>query len=173
MRAQRSPGLSSVGGGSERRCQFFHPISHRTPHYRTGKDSVCLLVAIKKRLNFQTQRDRKIQGKIDGNSLGNRCSIRLTHRFAHDNCSIIASRDPAVNRCDLLPRAKFAICCPRCCPNNFFPLGANRFSDLSGSTVSRIVHHNKIDSPMSALGHKRTLRRVRVNVRFTPKSGHC
>jgi hypothetical protein len=29
-----------------------------------GKDSIRLLAAIKKRLNFQTQRDRKIQGKI-------------------------------------------------------------------------------------------------------------
>jgi hypothetical protein len=37
-----------------------------------GKDSIRLLAAIKKRLNFQTQRDRKIQGKINSNSLGNR-----------------------------------------------------------------------------------------------------
>jgi cytochrome c551/c552 len=37
-----------------------------------GKDSIRLLVAIKKRLNFQTQRDKKIQDSIDGNSLGNR-----------------------------------------------------------------------------------------------------
>jgi hypothetical protein len=56
-----------------------HPISHRTPEYGTGKDSIRLLVAINKRLNFQTQRDRKIQGKIDGNSLGNRCSILLSY----------------------------------------------------------------------------------------------
>jgi len=39
-----------------------------------GKDSIRLLAAIKKRLNFQTQRDRKIQGKINSNSLGNRYS---------------------------------------------------------------------------------------------------
>ena len=52
--------------------QFSHPISHRTPEYRMGKDSIRLLAAIKKRLNFQTQRDRKIQGKINSNSLGNR-----------------------------------------------------------------------------------------------------
>jgi len=37
-----------------------------------GKDSIRLLAAIKKCLNFQTQRDRKIQGKINSNSLGNR-----------------------------------------------------------------------------------------------------
>jgi hypothetical protein len=59
--------------------QIFHPISHRTPEYRMGKDSIRLLAAIKKRLNFQTQRDRKIQGKINSNSLGNRCSIRLSY----------------------------------------------------------------------------------------------
>ena len=52
--------------------QISHPISHRTPEYRMGKDSIRLLAAIKKRLNFQTQRDRKIQGKINSNSLGNR-----------------------------------------------------------------------------------------------------
>ena len=56
----------------EAQCQFSHPISHRTPHYGMGKDSIRLLVAIEKRLNFQTQRDRKIQDGIDGNSLGNR-----------------------------------------------------------------------------------------------------
>jgi len=39
-----------------------------------------LLAAIKKRLNFQTQRDKQIQDSIDGNSLGNRCSIRLSAR---------------------------------------------------------------------------------------------
>jgi hypothetical protein len=44
-----------------------------------GKDSIHLLVAIEKRLNFQTQRDSKIQDEIDGNSLGNRCSIRLSY----------------------------------------------------------------------------------------------
>jgi hypothetical protein len=37
-----------------------------------GKDSIRLLAAIKKRLNFQTQRDSKIRAGIDGNSLGNR-----------------------------------------------------------------------------------------------------
>ena len=57
--------------------QISHPISHRTPEYRMGKDSIRLLAAIKKRLNFQTQRDRKIQGKINSNSLGNR---RLSYR---------------------------------------------------------------------------------------------
>jgi len=59
--------------------QFSHPISHRTPHYRMGKDSIRLLVAIDKCLNFRAQRDRKIQDRIDGNSLGNRCSIRLSY----------------------------------------------------------------------------------------------
>jgi hypothetical protein len=37
-----------------------------------GKDSIRLLVAINKRLNFLTQHDRKIQDGIDSNSLGNR-----------------------------------------------------------------------------------------------------
>jgi hypothetical protein len=36
-----------------------------------GRDSIGLLVAIEKRPNFLTQRDRKIQDSIDGNSLGN------------------------------------------------------------------------------------------------------
>jgi hypothetical protein len=68
---ERPPRLSSVGG-SERRGRFSHPISHRTPEYRMGKDSIRLLVAINKRLNFLTQQDRKIQDRIGGNSLGNR-----------------------------------------------------------------------------------------------------
>ena len=59
--------------------QFSHPISHRTPEYRMGKDSIRLLAAIKKRLNFQTQRDSKVQDRIDRNGLGNRCSIRLSY----------------------------------------------------------------------------------------------
>jgi hypothetical protein len=50
-----------------------------------GKDSIRLLAAIKKRLNFQTQRDRKIQGKINSNSLGNRCSIRLSYGTCVDH----------------------------------------------------------------------------------------
>jgi hypothetical protein len=37
-----------------------------------GKDGIDLLIAIKKRPNFGTQRDCKIQDDIDGNSLGNR-----------------------------------------------------------------------------------------------------
>jgi hypothetical protein len=47
-----------------------------------GKDSIRLLAAIKKRLNFQTQRDRKIQGKINSNSLGNRwrSAVFVCHR---------------------------------------------------------------------------------------------
>jgi hypothetical protein len=52
--------------------QFSHPISHRTPHYRMGKDGIVLLIAIKKRPIFRRQRDCKIQDDIDGNSLGNR-----------------------------------------------------------------------------------------------------
>jgi hypothetical protein len=36
-----------------------------------GKDGIVLLIAIKKRPNFRTQRDWKIQDEIDGNSLGN------------------------------------------------------------------------------------------------------
>ena len=51
--------------------QFSHPISHRTPHYRMGKDGIVLLIAIKKRPIFRRQRDCKIQDDIDGNSLGN------------------------------------------------------------------------------------------------------
>ena len=35
-----------------------------------GKDGIDLLIAIKKRPNFRTQRDCKIQDEIDGNSLG-------------------------------------------------------------------------------------------------------
>jgi hypothetical protein len=71
---RRPPGLSSVGVGFDvvRRSRFSHPISHRTPHYRVGKDSIRLLVAIEKRLNFQTRRDRKIRVGMVGNSLGNR-----------------------------------------------------------------------------------------------------
>jgi hypothetical protein len=41
-----------------------------------GKDSIRLLVAINKRLNFPTQRDSKVQDRIDRNGLGNRCSVR-------------------------------------------------------------------------------------------------
>jgi hypothetical protein len=59
--------------------QISHPISHRTPEYRMGKDNIRLLAAIKKRLNFQTQRDSKIQDKMGCNGLGNRCSIRLSY----------------------------------------------------------------------------------------------
>jgi hypothetical protein len=69
LRAKRPPGLSSMGEGLVR---ISHPISHRTPHYRMGKDSIRLLIAINKRLNFRTQRDSKIRAGIDGNSLGNR-----------------------------------------------------------------------------------------------------
>jgi hypothetical protein len=57
--------------------QFSHPISHRTPHYRMGKDGIVLLIAIKKRPIFRRQRDCKIQDDIDGNSLGNRCRFWL------------------------------------------------------------------------------------------------
>jgi hypothetical protein len=57
--------------------QFSHPISHRTPHYRMGKDGIVLLIAIKKRPIFRTQCYCKIQDEIDGNSLGNR---RLSYR---------------------------------------------------------------------------------------------
>jgi hypothetical protein len=35
------------------------------------KDSIRLLVVINKHPNFQTQRDRKIQDRIDANGLGN------------------------------------------------------------------------------------------------------
>ena len=55
--------------------QFSHPISHRTPHYRMGKDGIVLLIAIKKRPIFRRQRDCKIQDDIDGNSLGNRYRV--------------------------------------------------------------------------------------------------
>ena len=55
-----------------RGVEISHPISHRTPHYRMGKDGIDWLIAIKKRPNFRTQRDSKIQDDIDGNSLGNR-----------------------------------------------------------------------------------------------------
>jgi hypothetical protein len=41
-----------------------------------GKDSIRLLVAVEKLLDFQTQRDSKIQAGTDSNSLGNRCSAR-------------------------------------------------------------------------------------------------
>jgi hypothetical protein len=37
-----------------------------------GKDGIDLVIAVKKRPNFRTQRDWKIQDEIDGNSLGNR-----------------------------------------------------------------------------------------------------
>ena len=63
----------------EAQRQFSHPISHRTPDYRMGKDGIDLLIPIKKRPNFRMQRDCKIQDEIDGNSLGNRCSIRLSY----------------------------------------------------------------------------------------------
>jgi hypothetical protein len=67
-----------VGGVAVREGlpQISHPISHRTPEYRMGKDSIRLLVAINKRLNFPTQRDSKVQDRIDRNGLGNRCSVR-------------------------------------------------------------------------------------------------
>ena len=74
---QRGGRRGAGGTRLEAQCQFSHPISHPTPHYRMGEDSIRLLVATEKRLNFLTQRDRKIQDRIDGNSLGNRCSIRL------------------------------------------------------------------------------------------------
>jgi hypothetical protein len=57
-----------------------------------GKDSIRLLVAINKRLNFQTQRDSKIQDEIGGNSLGNRCrrvpgrSAFSRFRWFHAKC---------------------------------------------------------------------------------------
>jgi hypothetical protein len=44
-----------------------------------GKEGTDLLVTINKRLNFLAQHDRKIQDEIEGNSLGNRCSIRLSY----------------------------------------------------------------------------------------------
>jgi hypothetical protein len=46
-----------------------------------GKDSIRLLVAINKRLNFRTQRDSKILAGIDSNSLGNRWR-RVTGKYA-------------------------------------------------------------------------------------------
>jgi hypothetical protein len=53
-----------------------------------GKDSIRLLVAMEKRLNFQTQRDSKIQGEIDGNSLGNRWLSYRKARAARQDCRI-------------------------------------------------------------------------------------
>jgi hypothetical protein len=47
-----------------------------------GKDGIDLLIAIKKRPNFRTQRDCKIQDEIDGNSLGNRCTPATCYHFA-------------------------------------------------------------------------------------------
>jgi hypothetical protein len=44
-----------------------------------GKDGTDLLATTKKRPNFRTQRDSKIQDRIDRNGLGNRCSIRLSY----------------------------------------------------------------------------------------------
>jgi hypothetical protein len=61
--------------------QFSRPISHRTPHYRMGKDGIVLLIAIKKRPIFRRQRDCKIQDDIDGNSLGNRCRVVRRLRY--------------------------------------------------------------------------------------------
>jgi hypothetical protein len=58
----------------EAQRQFSHPISHRTPDYRMGKDGIDLFIPIKKLPNFRMQRDCKIQDEIDGNSLGNRCA---------------------------------------------------------------------------------------------------
>jgi hypothetical protein len=65
-------GVAVREGRLEAHYQFSHPISHPTPHYRMGKDGIDLLITIKKRPNFRTQRDCKIQDEIDGNSLGNR-----------------------------------------------------------------------------------------------------
>jgi hypothetical protein len=67
--------------------QFSHPISHRTPEYRTGKDNIDLLMTIKNRLNFQTQRYSKIRVGIDGNSLGNRWR-RVTSKCAFVNLNL-------------------------------------------------------------------------------------
>jgi hypothetical protein len=51
--------------------------------FRMGKDGIDLLIDIKKRPNFQTQRDCKIQDEINGNSLGNRCpSLESDRRIA-------------------------------------------------------------------------------------------
>jgi hypothetical protein len=44
-----------------------------------GKDSIRLLDAMEKRLNFRTQRDSKIRVGIGGNSLGNRCCGMRSH----------------------------------------------------------------------------------------------
>ena len=67
--------------------QFSHPISHRTPHYRMGKDGIVLLIAIKKRPIFRRQRDCKIRDDIDGNSLGNRWR-RVTSKCAFVNLNL-------------------------------------------------------------------------------------
>ena len=81
-------------GGVVRCGRFSHPISHRTPEYRMGKDSIRLLVAINKRLNFRTQRDSKIRVGIDSNSLGNRCRVmrsltRLRSRYEYTRGALL------------------------------------------------------------------------------------
>ena len=71
-----------------------------------GKDGTRLLVAINKRLNFLTQRDRKIQDRIDSNSLGNRCSIRLsygTKLLIFKRLSLLRAREEMLVLPSLLP----------------------------------------------------------------------
>jgi hypothetical protein len=41
-----------------------------------GKGGIDFVIAINKRPNFRAQRNSKIQDEINGNSLGNRYSIR-------------------------------------------------------------------------------------------------
>ena len=66
-----------------------------------GKDGIRLLVAIEKRLNFRAQRDRKIQDRIDGNSLGNRwrrtsgkCAFCKMNPEDWSNDQILIADDP-------------------------------------------------------------------------------
>ena len=79
--ARLAGGLARMGVGSARhRIPTRFPT--RTPQYRMGKDGIDLLMTIKNRLNFWTQRDSKVQDRIDRNGLGNRwrSPVLVCHR---------------------------------------------------------------------------------------------
>jgi hypothetical protein len=82
------------------RSDFSHPISHRTPHYRVGNGVIGWLVISQKRLNFGMKLNCKIQGKMDCNGLGNRCSVEaLSGPRSSELVSNSMSADSSKNSC--------------------------------------------------------------------------
>jgi len=108
-----------------------------------GKDSIRLLAAIKKRLNFQTQRDSKIRAGIDGNGLGDRwhSAVLVCHRATGQS---LLGMHPHYARDDRAPMKHLTETSRRPAPNGKLMHASIRIGDSTVMLVDEMPEHRRL-----------------------------